>query len=104
MTPRAEFPRTTHTTPEASLPAAGACATPMAVVGRAHDLRATNPALREWLGAGARNWLGEHLAVLDAKPPQVCDAVARAFVQEVVRGNRRLVNRAPAARLRPFTI
>jgi two-component system nitrogen regulation sensor histidine kinase GlnL len=64
------------------LPAAGACATPMAVVGRAHDLRATNPALREWLGAGARNWLGEHLAVLDAKPPQVCDAVARAFAQE----------------------
>lgn len=61
---------------------AGSCATPMALVGREQDLRATNPALREWLGAGARNWLGEHLAVLDAKPPQVCDAVARAFAQE----------------------
>ena len=41
-----------------------------------------NPALHEWLAAGARNWLGEHLAVLDAKPPQVCDAVARAFAQD----------------------
>lgn len=82
MTPRTTVPRITPTAADASLPAAGACATPMAVVGRGHDLQATNPALREWLGAGARNWLGEHLAVLDAKPPQVCDAVARAFTQE----------------------
>lgn len=54
----------------------------MAIVGRALDMQATNPALREWLAAGARNWLGERLAVLDAKPPQICDAVERAFVQD----------------------
>lgn len=60
----------------------GACATPMAIVGREQDLQATNPALQEWLAAGARNWRGENLAVLDAKPPQVCDAVTRAFAQE----------------------
>ncbi|MEO7324127.1 MAG: hypothetical protein ABIW82_04790, partial [Dokdonella sp.] len=64
------------------LPVAGACATPMAIVGRELDLRATNLALLEWLAAGARNWSGERLAVLDAKPPQVCDAVERAFVED----------------------
>lgn len=64
------------------LPVAYACATPMAIVSRELNLQATNPALREWLAAGARNWFGERLAVLDAKPPQVCDAVERAFAQD----------------------
>jgi two-component system nitrogen regulation sensor histidine kinase GlnL len=54
----------------------------MAIVGADQALQATNPALHEWLAAGTRNWLGENLALLDAKPPQVADAIARAFAQE----------------------
>jgi two-component system nitrogen regulation sensor histidine kinase GlnL len=54
----------------------------MAVIGHDRNVQTANPALLEWLAAGARNWLGENLAVLDAKPPQISDAVARAFAQE----------------------
>jgi two-component system nitrogen regulation sensor histidine kinase GlnL len=54
----------------------------MAIVSRDQTLQAANPALHEWLAAGSRSWLGESVAVLDAKPPQICDAVARAFAQE----------------------
>jgi two-component system nitrogen regulation sensor histidine kinase GlnL len=61
------------------------CATAMAIADRALDLRAINPALHEWLAAGARNWRGAALALLDAKPPRLCEAAARAFAQ-----NRRI--------------
>src|SRR5262245_29779790 len=53
-------------------------ATPIAVVGADGLLRAANPALCEWLGSGTRSWRGEPLALLDAKPPQLADAAARA--------------------------
>lgn len=54
----------------------------MALVDRSACLRSLNPALRDWLAAGARPWRGVALAELDATPPRVCDAVARAFAQE----------------------
>jgi two-component system nitrogen regulation sensor histidine kinase GlnL len=57
------------------------CATAMAIADRALDLRAINPALHEWLAAGARNWRGAALALLDAKPPLLCEAAMRAFEQ-----------------------
>lgn len=54
----------------------------MAIVGRDMGLEVANTALHEWLAGGTRHWSGENLAVLDAKPPQLTDAVARAFSQE----------------------
>jgi two-component system nitrogen regulation sensor histidine kinase GlnL len=57
------------------------CATPMAVLDPLLKLRSVNPALHDWLGAGSRIWRGETLAVLDAKPPLLADAAARAFAQ-----------------------
>lgn len=54
----------------------------MAIVGHGMDLRVANIALHDWLAGGTRYWTGENLAVLDAKPPQLTDAVARAFTQE----------------------
>ncbi len=54
------------------------CATAMAVLARDGTVRAANPSLCEWLGSGARNWRGEPVAVLDARPPQLVDAAARA--------------------------
>lgn len=59
-----------------------ACATPIAIIGRDQCLRSVNPALQEWLAAGTRDWRGEPLAMLDARPPLLSDAVARAFGQE----------------------
>ncbi|WP_395680267.1 nitrogen regulation protein NR(II) [Dokdonella sp.] len=57
------------------------CATPMAVIDRGLDLRALSPALIEWLG-GAHVRRGDALALLDATPPSLCDAAARALAQE----------------------
>ena len=54
----------------------------MAVVDGDLIIRAANPALSEWLGAGARTWRGEPVAILDAKPPQVTDAATRASVEQ----------------------
>ena len=51
----------------------------MAIVDGDFVLRAANPALSEWLGAGARTWRGDPLAMLDAKPPQLTDAASRAL-------------------------
>jgi two-component system nitrogen regulation sensor histidine kinase GlnL len=65
----------------------------MAVVDTQLLLCTINPALHEWLGAGTRNWRGASLALLDAKPPQLADAAARAFT-----GQRRVWLRG--ARLR----
>ena len=50
----------------------------MAIIDRELIVRAANPALGEWLGSGARNWRGEPIAMLDAKPPQLTDAALRA--------------------------
>jgi two-component system nitrogen regulation sensor histidine kinase GlnL len=58
------------------------CATPMAVTDREGVVLATNEAFREWLGSGTRSWRGEPLAMLDAKPPQLVDAAARASVDQ----------------------
>lgn len=69
------------------------CATAMALVDEGLVVRAANPALSEWLGSGARNWCGESVAMLDAKPPQLVDAATRA-----VAGQRRV--RLRDARLR----
>jgi two-component system nitrogen regulation sensor histidine kinase GlnL len=77
MTPRARIP-----VPEGNPPVVESCATPMAIVGRQMDLKVANIALHEWLAGGARYWVGENLVVLDAKPPQLTEAVARAFLQE----------------------
>ncbi len=55
------------------------CATAMAIIDGELTLRAANPSLCEWLGSGTRNWRGEALAMLDAKPPQLADAAARAL-------------------------
>ncbi len=54
-------------------------ATPMAIVDRDMCLRAANPALCDWLAGGTRNWRGASLALLDARPPLLCEAIARAF-------------------------
>jgi two-component system, NtrC family, nitrogen regulation sensor histidine kinase GlnL len=54
------------------------CATAMAIVDGELVVRAANPSLCEWLGSGTRNWRGEALALLDAKPPQLADAALRA--------------------------
>jgi len=71
---------------ESAVPAVWAlseqCATPMALVDRGLDLRALNPALHEWLGSGARAWRGESLALLDARPPSLCEAASRALADE----------------------
>lgn len=58
------------------------CATAMALVDRNLVLRAVNTSLHEWLGAGARSWRGEALALLDAKPPRLVEAAARALGEE----------------------
>jgi two-component system nitrogen regulation sensor histidine kinase GlnL len=58
------------------------CATAMAAIDRDGALLATNEAFRDWLGAGARSWRGEPLAMLDAKPPQLVDAAARASADQ----------------------
>jgi len=71
-------------------------ATPMAIVDGGSCLRAVNPALRDWLAAGTRNWRGAALALLDARPPVLCESVVRAFEE-----NRRVWLRE--ARLRTAT-
>jgi len=58
------------------------CATPMAIIDRRLDVRALNAALIEWLGGGAQLRRGGTFALLDATPPSLCDAAARAFAQE----------------------
>jgi two-component system nitrogen regulation sensor histidine kinase GlnL len=58
------------------------CATAMAAIDRDGAVLATNEAFRDWLGAGARSWRGEPLAMLDAKPPQLVDAAARASADQ----------------------
>ncbi|MEO7432552.1 MAG: ATP-binding protein [Dokdonella sp.] len=77
MTPRSREPVL-----EGHPPVIDACATPMAIVGLDMELRIANSALHEWLAGGSRPWSGENLALLDAKPPQLTDAVARAFIQQ----------------------
>jgi hypothetical protein len=76
----------TPSTIESAVPATWAlseqCATPMAVIDRELHLRALSPALIEWLGGGANARRGDALALLDATPPSLCDAAARAFAQE----------------------
>ena len=57
-------------------------ATAMAVVDAALGLCAINPAMHEWLAAPTRNWRGEPLALLDAQPPRLCDAAARAIGEQ----------------------
>jgi two-component system nitrogen regulation sensor histidine kinase GlnL len=78
--------RTTSVAAEGAIPALWAlsdqCATPMALVDRNFELHALNPALHEWLGSGARAWRGEPLALLDARPPSLCEAAARALAAE----------------------
>jgi two-component system nitrogen regulation sensor histidine kinase GlnL len=54
------------------------CATPIALVGSDRALRHANGALCEWLGSGSRNWRGEALAMLDARPPTLAEAAMRA--------------------------
>lgn len=58
------------------------CATAMAIIDRDLVVRAANPALSDWLGSGARTWRGEAVAMLDAKPPQLADAAARAHGEQ----------------------
>jgi two-component system, NtrC family, nitrogen regulation sensor histidine kinase GlnL len=67
---------------DASWPFLDHCATPMAVADREGIVLATNEAFRDWLGSGARSWRGEPLAMLDAKPPQLVDAAARASADQ----------------------
>lgn len=69
------------------------CATPLAIIDAGLLMQAVNPALCEWLAAGVRNWRGEAIGVLDAKPPLLSQAAQLAFAQ-----NRRL--RVREARLR----
>ena len=58
-------------------------ATPMAIVARSHALLAANPALHDWFGgAASRGWRGEALALLDARPPLLSEAVERAFAEQ----------------------
>ena len=54
------------------------CATAMAIVDGDLVVRMANQALCEWLGSATRNWRGEAVAMLDAKPPQLADAALRA--------------------------
>lgn len=58
------------------------CATAMALVDRGLVLRAVNQSLHDWLGSGARSWRGEALALLDAKPPRLAQAAARALTED----------------------
>ncbi len=73
-----------------------ASATPMALLDRAAALRGVNPALQDWLAAPARRWAGVALAELDARPPQLSEAVLRA-------GNEGRRVRVREARLRSGT-
>ncbi len=68
--------------PLAIHPELHACATAMATVDAQLILRSLNPALHDWLGGGPRNWRGEELALLDARPPLLCEAAARALAQQ----------------------
>lgn len=54
----------------------------MAIVDGGLVVRSVNQGLHDWLGAGARNWRGEALAVLDATPPKLSDAASRALSQD----------------------
>lgn len=58
------------------------CATAMAVVDRDLVLREANPSLLDWLGDGTRHWRGERLELLDATPPRLAAAAARALAEE----------------------
>lgn len=58
------------------------CATAMAIVDRELVVRSVNQGLHDWLGAATRSWRGESLTVLDAKPPSLSDAAARALGEE----------------------
>ena len=67
---------------ESSCPDLEPFATAMALVDPQLDLRAINPAMHEWLGAGARAWRGEPLALIDAQPPRLRDAASRALDEQ----------------------
>ncbi|HKE47747.1 MAG TPA: ATP-binding protein [Rhodanobacteraceae bacterium] len=54
----------------------------MAIIDRDFVVLSANQALCDWLGSGARQWRGETVAVLDAKPPQLVDAAARAGAEQ----------------------
>jgi two-component system nitrogen regulation sensor histidine kinase GlnL len=58
------------------------CATPMAVVDSDLVVCSVNQGFYDWVGARARNWRGEDLAVLDAKPPRLSEAARRALAQD----------------------
>ncbi|MBO9661311.1 ATP-binding protein [Dokdonella sp.] len=58
------------------------CATAMALVDRDLLLRTVNQSLHDWLGAGARSWRGERLALLDASPPRLNEAATRALAEQ----------------------
>jgi two-component system, NtrC family, nitrogen regulation sensor histidine kinase GlnL len=58
------------------------CATAIAIIDREFVVLSANQALCDWLGSGARNWRGETVAVLDAKPPQLVDAAGRASAEQ----------------------
>lgn len=57
-------------------------ATPSALLDHELCLQSINPALRDWLAAGTRNWRGTALAELDAKPPLLVDAATRALAEQ----------------------
>ncbi|MEP7043350.1 MAG: ATP-binding protein [Dokdonella sp.] len=82
MTPRSHEPSAHPSHGEAAWPVFEQCATAMALVDGDLVIRSVNQGLHDWLGGGARNWRGESLLVLDAKPPRLSDAVLRALQQE----------------------
>lgn len=59
-----------------------ACATPIACVDRDLAVCAMNPAMHDWIGAGAHLGRGDRVSMLDARPPSLSDAARRAFAQE----------------------
>lgn len=75
-------PRASPRRDAASWPFLDHCATAMAVVDRDGVVLATNQAFCDWLGSGSRNWRGETVAMLDAKPPQLVEAAARASTEQ----------------------
>jgi len=82
MPPRSPAPSASTPHGETAWPVFEQCATAMALVDGDLSIRSINQGLHDWLGGGARNWRGESLAVLDAKPPRLSDAVLRALQQE----------------------
>jgi len=82
MSPRSHMPSAAASHAEAAWAMFEQCATAMALVDDGLIIRSINQGLHDWLGGGARNWRGESLALLDAKPPSLSDAVVRALKQE----------------------